>query len=307
MQPINFLVLNNNTKGILFATLTAVLWGFLAIALKVAVSKIDPFTIVWFRFTLAFTTLFFIFFYKNQQKLSILYKPPLLLIVAALFLGLNYLGFLTGIQKTSPNSAQVVMQIGPVILALIGVLVFKERIVKRQAFGFVLAFVGLFLFYRQQITAMTSKDLFNEGMMWIFIGAFSWVIFAVLQKRLVARYQPQQLNLMLYGLPAFVYVFLAEPASLSSISWPYWLLLVFLGLNTLLAYGALAEALKFTDANTVSVILICNPIITIVAMWILGNYDIPWLEKDVISPESLLFAALVLGGAVMAVVKGRTK
>lgn len=297
--------MNNNTKGILYATLTAILWGFLAIALKVAVAKIDPFTIVWFRFTLAFSILFLIFFYKKKKELSILVRPPLPLVAAALFLGLNYLGFLTGIQKTSPNSAQVVMQVGPVILAMLGVLVFKEKIRKRQVMGFALTIVGLILFYRQQISMMSSKDLFNEGMMWIFIGAFSWVVYAVLQRGLVRKYRPQQLNLMLYGLPAFIYLFLAEPSSLSGLSFPYWLLMIFLGLNTLLAYGALAEALKLSDANTISVILICNPIITIVTMWILADFEITWLQKDYISPQSLMSAALVLGGAAMAVFKGK--
>jgi len=297
--------LNNNTKGILYASFTAIFWGFLAVGLKIAVAKIDPFTIVWFRFALAFLVLFLIFLYKKKEELSILVKPPLLLVVAAVFLGINYYGFMAGIQKTSPNSAQVVMQVGPVILAMIGVLAFKEKIKGRQAIGFAITMIGLGLFYREQISMMTSKDLFNEGMMWIFIGAISWVVYAALQRGLVRRYRPQQLNLMLYGLPAFAYLFLAEPASLNGMSIQFWLLMIFLAMNTLLSYGALAEALKLSDANTVSVILICNPIITIITMWILGVFDVPWIEKDYMSAQSLMSAVLVLCGAGMAVFKGK--
>ena len=43
--------------GLLMAGTTALLWGFLAIALKVAVADVDVPTIVWFRFTFAFTAL----------------------------------------------------------------------------------------------------------------------------------------------------------------------------------------------------------------------------------------------------------
>ncbi|WP_153633243.1 EamA family transporter [Prolixibacter sp. SD074] len=48
----------NTTKGVLLAMTTAFLWGFLAIALKVASTMVDSYTIVWFRFTVAFLALF---------------------------------------------------------------------------------------------------------------------------------------------------------------------------------------------------------------------------------------------------------
>ena len=42
------------SKGILYAIITAVLWGMLAIALKVSLSELTPADITWFRFFLAF-------------------------------------------------------------------------------------------------------------------------------------------------------------------------------------------------------------------------------------------------------------
>lgn len=52
--------MSNQSKGIIYAAVTAFFWGFLAIALKVAVREVDPKAIVWFRFFVAFT--FFIEF-----------------------------------------------------------------------------------------------------------------------------------------------------------------------------------------------------------------------------------------------------
>lgn len=40
--------------GIFFALTTAVTWGALPIAMKQVLVAMDPFTIVWYRFTIAY-------------------------------------------------------------------------------------------------------------------------------------------------------------------------------------------------------------------------------------------------------------
>ena len=52
--------MNSESKyiGVVYACITAVLWGFLAIGLKAALQFTDALTVVWFRFTLAFVVLF---------------------------------------------------------------------------------------------------------------------------------------------------------------------------------------------------------------------------------------------------------
>ena len=45
-------------KGIYYASFTAFLWGFLAIALKVALKELSPVTVTWVRFIVAFVSLF---------------------------------------------------------------------------------------------------------------------------------------------------------------------------------------------------------------------------------------------------------
>lgn len=37
--------------GLALSLLTVLLWGFLAIALKIVLQELDPFTVTWFRFT----------------------------------------------------------------------------------------------------------------------------------------------------------------------------------------------------------------------------------------------------------------
>jgi drug/metabolite transporter (DMT)-like permease len=83
-----------------------------------------------------------------------------------------------------------------------------------------------------------------------------------------------------------------------------WILLLYLGLNTVLAYGSLALAIKFTEATRVSVIITLNPIITFVTMAILTRMKVPWIEAESFSLMSVLGALTVLGGAILVISAG---
>jgi drug/metabolite transporter (DMT)-like permease len=114
--------MQNHNKGIFYAIITVLFWGVLAVALKVAVKRVDPATIVWFRFVLAFIPLLAWSLIRNPENLKILVKPPLILIVAAIALAINYLGFNLGVKYTSPVNAQLFVQIGQILLALAGII-----------------------------------------------------------------------------------------------------------------------------------------------------------------------------------------
>jgi drug/metabolite transporter (DMT)-like permease len=120
--------MQNNLKGIIYAGITAVFWGVLAIVLKIIDDKVEPITIVWFRFLLAFLMLAGWQAAKNPASFKILIRPPVLLIIATLALTWNYIGFMMGIHYTTPSNAQLFIQTGPILLAVAGIVFFKEKI-----------------------------------------------------------------------------------------------------------------------------------------------------------------------------------
>jgi len=297
--------MNDNNKGLILAVNTALFWGVLAVALKVALQVVEPFTIVWLRFAFSFLSLFFWFLITDRSQLRILGKPPVWLLIASVMLGINYIGFMLGIKYTSPSNAQVIIQLGPVLLALAGVVFFKEKINRLQLFGFIVVVLGFILFYRQQIISMLDHpDDFNLGVLLLVIGAITWAVYAVLQKKLVHRYPPQTMNLLLFGFPALLYLPTADIPSLSGLSLGWWALIVFLGLNTLIAYGSMAASLKYIDANNFSSIVINNPIITFLIMALLTALNVDWIEGEHFSWLTWLGAFLFLAGAFL-VVKAR--
>ena len=257
--------MTNRNKGILYAMSAAFLWGFLAISLKVALDYVPAVTIVWIRFVVAFSTLWVILFIKERSALNVLKRPPWLGIVAAMALTFNYVGYIKGLDLTSPSNAQVIIQLAPLLLVAVGLFIYKEKVSVRQALGFVIALVGFGLFYRDQINQLLgSVDSYNVGVTWVIAAALAWTLFASLQKGLVQKLHAQGVNLLIYLVPVLILLPWVDFTSLVSMDWLLWAFMIFLGLNTLLAYGAIAEAFRFLPANKVGIIVTLNPLITIV-------------------------------------------
>ncbi len=294
--------ISTNLKGVLFACLTAFLWGFLPIFLKISLKYLDPNSIVWFRFTFAAGVLFIYYLFTDKKQLKIFKRPPVLLVIAALALGLNYIGFLQGVNYTSPSNAQIIIQTGPILLALVGFIVYKERLNIKQMGGFAIAGIGLILFYQNQLQGfLHDPQAFNKGFLWIEIGAIAWVLYAALQKKLVQKHPAQTLNMFLYGLPALLYAPTVDFPAFTELSFPTWLIVIFLGMNTLVAYGALAFAFKYTEAYKVSIIVTLNPIITLITMAVLSSLQVDWIKTENLDLVSMIGAVCVIGGAVIAV------
>ncbi len=193
----------DNRKGIIYAIFTASLWGFMAIVLKVITYELSPVTVVWFRFSSAFLMLGIWTLIFHRSDFRIFRHPPYQLLLAALFLALNYTGFIAGIKYVSPSSSQIFIQIAPVTFALSGIVIFREHVSWKHIVGFIGVLAGIGLFYSEQLGEMTAgADNFTRGMLLVLGGGLSWAVFATLQKGLVRKVRPNQLNLFIYGVCA---------------------------------------------------------------------------------------------------------
>ncbi|NOY36360.1 MAG: DMT family transporter [Chlorobi bacterium] len=296
--------MSDDLKGILFAGLAALMWGVLAIALKVALGDVPPASVVWFRFLVAFLIMFLYLVSFNRKSLRLFIKPPLKLIITALLLGLNYFGFIYGLSFTTPGNAQLFIQTGPLALAFAGIVIFRERVTLRQIFGFMLVTAGFILFYFRQIEAvMGSHALYNKGIFWIITGGLSWAGFSVFQKQLVQNHSAAALNTFIFGLCTIVFLPAVKYNVFTHLSTGNIVLLIFLGINTVIAYGALAMALKFTEAKKISIIVTLNPLITFSTMGILAGLQVSWITPEHLDSLSILGAVLVIAGAVMVILK----
>ena len=300
--------MQNHTKGILYASITALFWGFLAIVLKVVDSDLEPETIVWYRFLIAFIVLAGWQSVKNPTAFKLLLKPPLLLVIASLALSWNYISFMMGIHYTTPSNTQLFIQAGPILLAISGIVFFRERINKLQIIGFVVAISGMAFFYSDQLIAFFDvRGDYNLGVAYTLTSAVAWATYAALQKKLVVKFSTESLNLFTFGLPVLLYLPFVNFESLLHINWVTWLLLLFVGLNTLFSYTFLSLALKNTEANKVSIIIIINPVITFITMGLLTRLNVSWIEHERFSVITILGAFLVISGAILVAKKRKPK
>jgi len=199
--------MENYKKGILYAIITALLWSVLAIGLKVAVRVVEPVTIVWFRFSIAFFILLVFQLYRNPSEVKIFIKPPWILVLATICLVWNYLGFMLGIQHTSPTIAQIFVQVAPISLALMGVVFFREKISNRQITGFAIAIAGLLIFYYQQFEHLAgAENDFKIGVLLTVSSALAWAIYASIQKKLVVKHTTSSLNLFVFGFSVILFL-----------------------------------------------------------------------------------------------------
>lgn len=294
----------DHRKGLIYAIFTASLWGFMAIILKIMTYELPPSTVVWFRFFTAFLVLSGWTLIFRRNDFQIFRRPPALLFLAAIFLAFNYLGFISGIKYISPSSSQVFIQVGPVGFALSGILIFREQVNWKHIVGFLLVLTGIVLFYSEQLRDLTGSDQFTLGMFLVLGGGLSWAIFATIQKKLVSEVPGNQLNLFIYAFCSAALLPLVRFNLLQGMPPAHWYLLFYLGMNTVLAYGSLALAIKFTEATRVSVIITLNPIITFVTMAILTRLEVPWIEPETFSLLSIFGALTVLGGAILVISAG---
>jgi len=174
--------------------------------------------------------------------------------------------------------------------------------------GFILVLSGIGLFYSEQLSDLAGKgEHFTRGMFLVLGGGLSWATFATMQKSLVKTIRPNQLNLFIYGFCALVLLPLVSFSSLKGMPAGNWYLLIYLGLNTVLAYGSLAMAIKLTEAARVSVIITLNPIITFVSMAILTRREVAWVGPEKFSLLAVLGALTVLAGAIVVISAGWNK
>ena len=279
----------------IFATL---LWGILPIALKAILIALDVYTIIWFRFSVAFGVLGAYLAFRNQlparRKLQ-QWQTLLLLLAATGFLGIHYLLFLQGIALTSPANAELFDQLGPVLIGLGGLAIFKERYTLTQWAGLSIFTLGFILFFHEQVkTIISGREIYLLGNIVLIAGAVTLALYALIQKKLLSQLTSTHIMLFIYGGCAIVFTPFATPEKLITLSPVEWAILIFCSFNTLLAFGSFAEALAHWQASRVSAVVASAPIVTVIFVSVLSS-----LAPTLVAAEK--FTVLALFGAVLVV------
>lgn len=296
--------------GMALAMVTAGFWATLPITLKIALETLDAWTITWARFVTATIALLIWLMlrgelgkYRGHDR-----KTWLLMAVAALMLTGNFVGYLFGVQYTTPANAQLLIQAAPLLLALGGIFIFRERFSALQWLGLGLVAVGLVSFFSDQSRQTTGvASDYRLGAAIVLAAALVWAIYALIQKQLLSRLSSKHLLLFIYAVAALLLYPLAQPAELIKLDGLHAAALLFCCVNTLGAYGAFAEALAHWEASRVGMVLATTPLLCVAA--VAATHAI-W--PQLIAPERIALwgwigAGLVIAGSLLASISPRLR
>jgi len=285
----------------LLAFATVLLWGFLAIALRLLiVGGMDGYTITWYR--MVASALLLGAFQARRGQLpslrSLDRRTWTLLTVALTGLVTNYVLFAVSLEYVPPATAQLVIQIAPILFLAGSLAIFRESFSRPQWLGVVALVAGLLLFFNDRLGALVSLSGTEAiGVMLVVISAVVWAFYALAQKQLLVTFSSENILLLIYVGAAVLLAPLATPKQILGLSGFDRGLLVFGVFNTIAAYGSFAEALEHWEASRVSAVISLTPLVTLAAVYAILAV---WPSADVgarLDTLGLVGAGLIVAGS----------
>jgi len=187
----------------LFSAFLCVLFGANAVAIKVSLMGLGPFTTAGIRFSLAAAVIFlWVFGTGRRIGFSRTQLGPLLVLslIFASQLSLFYLG----LSRTNASRGTLLANLQPFFtLFLAHFFIPGDQITRRKFFGILLGFSGVACVFMEK-QGGGSGDL-RIGDLIILVATFLWAINAVYIKRVISRFEPYQIVMyqMIFSAPIF--------------------------------------------------------------------------------------------------------
>ncbi len=295
--------------GLFLSLVTTLLWGVLPIMLKQVLQVMDPVTVTWYR--LLSSGLILLVWLGASRRLPAL--RPLkgggrwLLVLAVFGLTANYVLYLLGLERLSAGTTQLLIQTAPIMLLLASLLVFRESFSRGQLVGLLVLLLGFGLFFNQRLDELFgSLGSYTIGVLTVLAAALLWVFYGLAQKQLLTVWSSAQIMMAIYLACALLLTPWAHPLQLLALSDVQLWLLVGCCLNTLVAYGAFAEALAHWEASRVSAALALTPLVTLLAVAVAAGLWPAQVHAEELNALAYGGALLVAcGSALAALLKAR--
>ncbi|MCK3654825.1 hypothetical protein A4G19_03310 [Pasteurellaceae bacterium Macca] len=261
--------------GFSLSLLAAIAWGTLPLAMQQVLPAMNAQTIVASRFIVATLGLLLILALTKKLPKLTAFTPKIWswIVLGVVGLSANFFLFSYGLNFISPTTIQVLWQLAPFCMMLCGIVIFKEQFGLHQKIGLVILLIGLILFFNDRFAEILQFGTYAFGIAMGASAAIIWVAYGVAQKQMLSTFSSQQILLIIYAGCSLVLTPFADFSLIHELSTPLIIgCFIYCCLNTLIGYGAYAEALHHWDATKVSVVTILLPIFTMIfsqlAHWI---------------------------------------
>lgn len=294
----------NPVLGLFYALLATATWGTLPIIAQPILSVMNAQTFVWYRFMIAGLGLFFFFVLTKRLPTASAFTPRIIKLIILGVIGLagNFFLFSEALNYISPTTNQVLWQLAPFTMILCGVLIFKEKFGFHQKIGLILLVGGLLAFFNEKMAEIFQFGSYALGIIIAASAAIIWVCYGIAQKLLLQTFTSQQILLIIYLGCTLVLMPFTTPSQLFELKGFLLGSFIYCCMNTLIGYGAYAEALNHWDATKVSVITILLPVFTMLFSH-LGHYFFPTTFAELkMNGLSYLGAFIVVTGSLLSAI-----
>ena len=177
----------NVAIGLLLAVFGAIAFSGKAIIVKLAYRYgVDAVTLIMYRMLFALPIFALMAWWSSRGK------PPLsrqdwLGIVGLGFTGYYLASFLdfAGLSYISASLERLILYLNPTLVLLLGLVLYKRKIARRQALGMLISYTGIFLVFGHEIQLEGSHVAM--GAMLVFLSAISYAVYLSFSGELVQR------------------------------------------------------------------------------------------------------------------------
>jgi len=294
-------------RGLGLTSVTVILWSTLPFVLTDLLRALDPFTLSGFRLLGAGLALALWLTLRRRLPLPLAlgWRGGLLLALAVIGLASNYVLYVLGLRLLTPGTAQLLIQLAPVLLLFGSLWVFRERLTRLQSFGVAALLVGFACFFNERIGELASgHGVYARGVAFIVLAAITWAGYGLAQKQLLSTWSSVAVMAWVNLGCGLLLAPLATPHTVLALTPARAGLLAVSVLNTLIAYGAFAEALVHWEASKVSATLSATPVLTFALAPLVAAAFPGSMPPEDHNLLAYLGAALVVSGSALVALTG---
>jgi drug/metabolite transporter (DMT)-like permease len=287
----------HNSKGVFLALLSAALWGLTPVATKAALEGFTPEFLGFIR--LAAAALFFRAFAGPGARWFV---ADAWIWLAGAGLGVDFLLYNYGVQRTAANVAGLVVNIELLSTIALAVWVLGERLNARRIAGGAVTIAGVLLVSLEGLglSDVTRTDRLLGNLL-VMAAGISWSLFAVAQRRAL-----NSGNLFDRLTPIFsIAALITAPSMLRKGAWtvrggvmPVVMFIVLAVFGTAVVYWIYGRAQELIDISVLSILLCTIPVFAVVFAYA--------ILQEPMTTQLIAGGAVILAGIVMIATERKT-
>ena len=183
--------MNLRNKALAALLGTVVLWAFMVVIARVAVSNTHPIVLLFLRLLVAFLAFLPILIHFRS------WRKPKFTTLAFISLGstVNLTFFMLGIKHTSASASQVIYAVMPILVLLFGTYFQKHTHTLRKISGVIIGFIGISLIvYLSALEKGTTIAGTFYGNSLIIIAMLGWTFYLLSSKHITKYFSPLEIG-----------------------------------------------------------------------------------------------------------------